>query len=188
MIKRFLNSDVNLIRRLRKSDQHAFEFVYNKFKEKLYYFTRRYLHSTVETEEIIQKVFISLWENRDNLKEEYSLSGLLYKTTINQIYNYFKHEAVRQKYLDHLLTRESPQADDLQQRILHNDLQVILDRLVEEMPEKQQFIFRLSRLEGLSNIEIAKRLGLSVRSVENHIYRALKHIKVRLRKDYQLTE
>jgi len=122
------------------------------------------------------------------LKEEHSLKSFLYKITVNQIYNYLKHEAVRQKYLDHLSILESTESDDSQQDMLHRDLQLIIDKLIERMPEKQRIIFKLSRQEGLSNNEIANRLGLSVRSVENQIYRALKFIKARLREEYQLTE
>ena len=188
MIKSFLNSDVFLIRRLRKSDQQAFEFIYNKFSERLYFFTRRYLHSSADCDEIIQNVFVLLWENREMVKEEHSLKSFLYKITVNQIYNHLKHFAVRQKYLDHLSTLNSPESDDSHQNLLHRDLQFFIDKLIEEMPERQCIIFKLSRQEGLSNNEIANQLGLSVRSVENQIYRALKFIKAKLREEYQLAE
>jgi len=188
LIKRFFNSDQNLIRRLRKGDKIAFELIYNKFKEKLYYFTLRYIHTAIDSEEIIQNVFVSLWENRDALKEGHSLSSYLYKITINQIYNHLKHRAVRQKYFEQISRMETQEADDSQQHIYHMDLQGVIGKLMESMPEKQQFIFRLSRQDGLSNNEIAQRLGLSVRSVENQIYRAVKFIKSKLRHEYHLTD
>ena len=188
MIKVFFNSDQNLVRRLRKSDTSAFEFVYNKFREKLYYFTLGYLHSSAESEEIIQNVFVSLWENRDSLREGHSLSSYLYKITVNQVYNHIKHEAVRQKYFEQMSTLDPAEGEDVQHNFIITDMQNLIDKLMESMPEKQQFIFKLSKQEGLSNNEIAQRLGLSVRSVENQIYRAMKFIRTKLQKESLLTD
>lgn len=188
MLKSLLNSDVFLIRRLRKSDKQAFETIYNKFSQRLYFFARRYLQSPSDCDEILQNVFVLLWENRETVKEEHSLKSFLYKITVNQVYNHLKHEAVRKKYLDHISQVKAPVSDDSHQNLLYHDLQYIIDKLIDKMPEKQCIIFKLSRHEGLSNIEIANQLGLSVRSVENQIYRALKFIKARLRQEYQLAE
>jgi RNA polymerase sigma-70 factor, ECF subfamily len=186
--RKFLNSEAFLIRRLRKGDKQAFELIFNEYKEKLYYFSLGYLHSAPETEEVIQNVFISLWENRDDLKEEATLKNFLYKMTVNQIFNYFKHQAVRQKYLNHVSLMQSLEDDHSQQSIFYNDLKEIIDNLIEDMPIRQQVIFKLSRQEGLSHNEIAVRLGLSVRSVENQIYRAIKYIKENLGEEYIFTQ
>ena len=74
------------------------------------------------------------------------------------------------------------------QYILSNDLEEVVYKIVEELPLRQQVIFRLSRLEGLCHAEIAERLGISVRSVENQIYRALKYIREKLNKESILAE
>jgi RNA polymerase sigma-70 factor (ECF subfamily) len=184
---KFLNGDLYLIRRLRKGDKKSFELIFNKYKERLYFFALGYLHSSVETEEIIQNVFISLWENRNTLIDSNSLKDYLYKMVVNRIYNHFKHQAIRQKYLVHAETQDSLEDDHSQQIIYYNDLKGTIDNLIETLPERQKMVFKLSRYEGLSHKEIADRLGLSVRSVENHIYRALRHIKENLSEEYLLT-
>ena len=184
----FLHGDLYLIRKLRKGDKEAFELIFNKYKEKLYFFALGYLHSSSESEEVIQHVFVSLWENRNTLIEVLSLKDYLYKAVINKVYNYFKHQAVRQKYLNHMLTHESLEDDHSQQSIYFNDLKGTVDNLIAVLPERQQQIFKLSQQDGLANNEIAARLGLSVRSVENQIYRALKFIKENLNKEYYLSE
>lgn len=183
-----MNSDVNLIRRLKKNDNQAFESIFNEFKEKLYYYILGYLRSTEESKEILQNVFISLWESRKSLKEEYILSNYIYKITINHIYNYFKHQAVRQKYIDHIASKVSLEDDHSQQSILFNDLQGHVDRIIELMPIHQQAIFKMSRRDGLSYEEIAGKTGLSVRAVESQIYRALKLIREKLSEESLLTE
>jgi len=185
---RFLNSDAALVKRLRKNDKQAFELIFNKFRDKLYYFTFGYLHSQAETEEIIQNVFVSLWENRDMLKEVYPIQNYLYKVTVNHIYNYFKHQSVRQKYAEHIAFELPIEDHHTEQNIKANDLEEIVDTFVEELPLKQQLIYRLSRREGLCHTEIAQQLGLSVRSVENQIYRALVYIRQKLREESLLIE
>lgn len=188
MKRRFLNSDVNLIQRLKDNDRLAFELIFNKFSKKLYYFTLGYVHSEAETEEIIQNVFISFWENRDMLSEAFPIQNYLYKVTINHIYNYFKHRLVRRRYAENMIIEGTDEDQEAMQYILSNDLEEVVYKIVEELPLRQKVIFRLSRLEGLCHAEIAERLGISVRSVENQIYRALKYIREKLNKESILAE
>jgi RNA polymerase sigma-70 factor, ECF subfamily len=183
---KFYSSELYLVRKLRKGDCESFELIFNNYKEKLYFFARGYLHSDSETEEIIQNVFVSLWENRDLLNEELSIKDYLYKAVVNKVFNYFKHQAVRQKYLEHILIHESEEDNDSQLDISYNDLKDAVNDIVEHLPSRQKEIFRLSREEGLSHNDIASKLGLSVRSVENNVYRALKYIKENLSKEYSI--
>ncbi|MBN2349172.1 MAG: RNA polymerase sigma-70 factor [Bacteroidales bacterium] len=181
-------SDCYLVRKLKDGDKSAFEAIFNKYKEKLYFFALGYLHSSAETEEVIQNVFISLWENRKTLNEKLSLKNFLYKSVINLVYNYFKHQLVHQKYIKHVSDQELQEDDHSQNVIAYNDLKGAVDNLIKGLPLRQQMIFKLSRQEGLSHIEIANRLGLSVRSVENQIYRALRYIRENLNKEYSLID
>jgi RNA polymerase sigma-70 factor (ECF subfamily) len=186
-MKRLFDSDVTLVRQLQKNDKQAFELIFNKYRRKLYFFTLGYLHSQAETEEIIQNVFLSLWENRDMLNESYSLQNFLYKVTVNHIFNHLKHELVRKKYADRF-SDQFIEDNNSEESILMNDLQQVIDSLVEELPMQQQVIFKLSRHDGLSHSEIANNLGLSIRSVENQIYRALKFIRGKLRQESLINE
>jgi RNA polymerase sigma-70 factor (ECF subfamily) len=186
--EKFLNSDESLVRRLKENDKPAFELIFNKFSKKLYYFTLSYLHSQAESEEIVQNVFIALWENRDMLNESFPLQNYLYKVTINHIYNYYKHQLVRRRYFEKMILEGKEEDQEPAQGILANDLGEIMNKIIGELPIRQRLIFRLSRTEGLSHAEIAQRLGLSVRSVENQIYRALKYIREKLSKESILAE
>jgi RNA polymerase sigma-70 factor (ECF subfamily) len=186
--EKFSNSDVSLVRRLKENDKPAFELIFNKFNKKLYYFTLSYVHSKAETEEIIQNVFIALWENRDMLNEAFPLQNYLYKVTINHIYNYYKHQLVRRRYFEKMILERNDEDQEPVQGILANDLGEIMNRIIGELPVRQRIIFRLSRTDGLCHAEIAHKLGLSVRSVENQIYRALKYIREKLSKESILTE
>jgi len=188
LIERSINSDVSLVQRLKENDKPAFELIFNKFSKKLYYFTLSYVRSKAETEEIIQNVFVALWENRDMLSEAFPIRNYLYKITINHIYNYYKHQLVRRRYFEKTILEGKDEDQESVQGILSNDLGEIVNKIVGELPLRQQVIFRLSRTDGLCHAEIAQRLGLSVRSVENQIYRALKYIREKLNKESILTE
>jgi RNA polymerase sigma-70 factor, ECF subfamily len=188
LIENVSNSDVSIVRRLKENDEAAFELIFNKFSKKLYYFTLSYVHSQTETEEIIQNVFVSLWENRDMLSEAFPIQNYLYKVTINHVYNYFKHQLVRRRYFEKMIIEGKDEDHEAMQGILTNDLGEIMNKIIGELPLRQQVIFRLSRAEGLCHAEIAKQLGLSVRSVENQIYRSLKYIRGKLNKESILTE
>lgn len=188
MGSRFSDEDTQLVLRLRQGDIKAFELIFSRYKEKLYFFVLGYVHSPEETEEIIQNLFIALWENRSNLNEAQSLKCYLYKAVTNKVYNYFKHEAVQKKYVEHMVNQTCDDEDQSLQYLYYNDLKGTLKSLVESLPAKQQMIFRLSRNQGLSHQEIADHLGLSVRSIENQVYRALKCIKENLREQQLLTK
>lgn len=184
----FIHNDAVLTRRLKENDKSAFELIFNNFSRKLYCYALGYVHSEAEAEEIIQNVFISLWENRDMLNEAFPLQNYLYKVTINHIYNYFKHQSVRRNYLESVILDGSEADLEVEQSILANDLEETVNRFVGDLPLRQQVIYRLSRMEGLCHAEIAQRMGLSIRAVENYIYRTLKYIREKLKEESLLAE
>ncbi len=187
MGSRYSDDNASLVRRLRQGDVKSFELIFNKYKEKLYYFVLGYVHSPQETEEILQNLFIALWENRQNLNEDQSVKSYLYKAVINKVYNYFKHEAVQKKYFEHLSRQFRDEEDQLLKALYYDELKDSIKSLVESLPERQRLIFRLSRNLGLSHQEIADYLGLSVRSIENQVYRALKCLKENLGEEHLLS-
>jgi RNA polymerase sigma-70 factor, ECF subfamily len=175
-----LHSDLSLVINLRNGDKKAFEAIFNKYKLKLYYYALSYLQSKEEAEEVVQNAFIALWEHRQTLNELLSIKNYLYKSVVNHIYNHLKHEAVRQRYMDYT-SKTMVEADEhVENEIIYNDLEKNLTSLIGYLPPQQQTIFKMSRFDGLSHAEIAEKLGLSVRSVENQVYRALKYLKENL--------
>ena len=179
-----LYSESNLALNLKKGDKRAFETIFEQYKSKLYSFALGYLHSPNEAEDILQNTFLSLWEHRHSIDETLSVKSYLYKTVINNVYNYLKHEGIKRKHVDFTLNYALEEDDYSQRSIYFNDLKQRIESLVEHLPAQQQKIFKLSRWDGLSHDDIARQLGLSVRSVENQVYRALKFIKEHLQEEY----
>jgi len=169
---------------LRNDSQTAFAELFNRYKKKLYYFALSYLNDSAEAEEVVQSVFVRLWENRSTLDETMSIKNFIYKSTVNACYNFLKKKAVRNRYLENELVAFNEAENRSYDEIFYKDLKRQIDNIISSLPSQQQQIFQLSRFEGLSHADIADKLNLSIRTVENQIYRALKVIKDNLKVEY----
>jgi RNA polymerase sigma-70 factor (ECF subfamily) len=178
--------DAKLISKFKNGDREAFRKVYESYCEPLYRFAYSYMKDSFEAEEIVQDVFLKIWVKREEVDEQKSFKSYLYRITVNKVFNELKHRVVKQKYEQHALnfdqtTRETPESS-----IQFQELNKKLDLLLTQLPEQQRNIFIMSRWKGLSNAEIAENLSLSIRTVENQIYRAAKFIKLHLNDDYPI--
>lgn len=178
------NIDPLILRQLKDGNINAFRKIYMVYSERLFHFALSYLKNTFEAEEIVQEVFIQVWEMRNEIDPDRSFSSLIHRMTVNRVFNQMKHQVVRQKYQNYLLhfdhsLEESPEAT------LHfKELESKINSLLAKMPEQQRNIFEMSRMKGLSHSKIAKELGLSVRTVENQVYRASRFLKDQLNEEY----
>jgi RNA polymerase sigma-70 factor (ECF subfamily) len=180
----FIYDDKSLLIQIRNGNIKAFESIFNKYSTRLYFFVLGYLKSHADTEEIIQNCFLSLWENKHGLDESCSLKNYMYTMAVNKVFNFLKHKAVHQNLMDYTFLHETENVYQTEKDILYNELKENVDYVMEKLPEQQKEIFRLSRFEGFTNKEIAGKLGLSVRTVENQIYRALLTIRMKLSNKY----
>lgn len=169
---------------LKNDSQTAFAELFNRYKKKLYYFALSYLNDNAEAEEVVQSVFVRLWESRSTLNETMSIKNFIYKSTVNACYNSLKKKAIRNRYLENELIAFNEADNRSYDEIFYKDLKRQIDNIIASLPPQQQQIFQLSRFEGLSHDDIATKLNLSIRTVENQIYRALKVIKDNLKVEY----
>lgn len=167
--------------RIRDGDIGAFKLLYDRYSKKLYYFSLKYLHNTYEAEELVQSIFVSIWEHRKSLDASRSLKNYIYRSAVNYIYNYMKKRAIRERYIETEIQNGELHSNQTYEQIHLHDLEKFISFIVEALPSQQQKIFQLSRFDGLSHKEIAVKLNLSVRTVENSIYRALKLIREMLK-------
>lgn len=175
--------DIELVERLQKGDVEAFDLIYNKYSRKLYAFGLKYLRSTAETEELVQSVFLKIWENYKNLKKESSFKSYLFTIAYNDICKLFRKRNYLQKFVSDTLYENTQSSSETEDGI---DYQFVLERvqqIVEKLPEKQKNIFLKSRQEGKSTKEIAEEVGLSPGTVDNYISESLKFIRSRLQNE-----
>jgi RNA polymerase sigma-70 factor (ECF subfamily) len=166
------DSDKKLLCGIRDNDLSAFEMLYNRYKRKIYAFSLKYLRNRTEAEDLVQNIFINLWEHRQSLDETQSIK--------NHIYNIYKNRAIRTRYLEYEIKRLDQSSNPTYDLVIMHDLESTINNVVTTLPPQQQKIFSMSRGENYSHEEIAKKLDLSVRTVENQIYRTLKVIRKRL--------
>ena len=174
------NNDNILVARIRDDNKDAFKSLYDSYGKKIYYFSLRFLGSSEEAEDLVQTVFINLWMNRKILDERQEIRSYIYKSAVNSIYNIIKRRSVRARYSETAIREGEPFADTTLEKVVGRDLEELLNSIIENLPEQQRQVFRLSRTECMTHEEIANKLGISLRTVENHIYRALKVIRKKL--------
>lgn len=181
------NTDYKLVKSLKKGDLFAFDQLFSKYSKKLYYFAKGYLGSKEDAEGLVQEVFLMVWNKRTELKEHLSFNAFLYTVTYNAIRKYFRKKAREKKYLDKFLEDYDGKHNKLVTDIEYNNLLELANKAIEKLPEKRKIIFQLSRHKGLSNMEIAKRLDISKKTVENQIHSALKFLREQFGKETLFT-
>ena len=181
------NADYKLVKSLKKGDLFAFDQLFSKYSKKLYYFAKGYLGSKEDAEGLIQEVFLLVWDKRKELKEHLSFNAFLYTVTYNAIRKYFRKKARAKKYLDKFLEDYDGKHNKTIADIEYNNLQELANKAIEKLPEKRKLIFQLSRHKGLTNMEIARKLNISKKTVENQIHTALIFLREQFGKEILFT-
>lgn len=169
-------SDFELVEKLQSGDLDAFDQIFKRFGDKLFGFALKYLKSKEETEELVQDVFLRIWENRKNLKKESSLKSYLFTIAYHNICRVFKKKQIYLKFLEENKSIANS-TFDLEEQIEYKAVLEHIDLLIEKLPEKQKAIFIKSYKEGKSTKEIAKEVNLAPGTVDNHISAALKFLR-----------
>lgn len=170
-----------LVIRLKNGEHDAFERLYNKYWSQVYNFCRLYINSVEDTKEVVQQVFIKIWEARNLIKEDENFKGFLFIITRNLIFNINKKTFNENFYKFSVLTAFSGDAGyEIEEEISATQLKEYIYQLVDTLPSRQREVFLLSRKSHLSYKEIATRLGISERTVENHITKAMKYLRENL--------
>ncbi len=170
--------DIELVSKLQKGDVEAFDLVYAKYAGKLYGFAFKYLKSSVETEELVQSVFLKVWENYKTLRKESSFKSYLFTIAYNEICNFFKRRTYLQNFIaEQVQGNNFPMSNETEEVVNYDLLLEQVDQIIAKLPERQRVIFLKSRQEGISSKEIAAELGISSGTVDNYISEALKFIR-----------
>ena len=179
-------SDQKLVVLLKRDDLKSYEVLFHRYYDLFLTFTKRDVREHVAAEDIVQEVFMQLWLGRDRLDEHRSLYNLLFTMTKHRIYDHFRRrynlEALRRPLSE--FDAVSDEAESPESGLEAEQLRQTIARTVAAMPPQRRTIFALSRQENLSRQEIARRLGVSVRTVDKHLELALREIRLRV-KDFQ---
>lgn len=158
-----------------------FEQIFKAHFKGLHTYACTLIKDPVMGEEMVQSVFVRLWEKKEALEIRENIAGYLYRSVHNECLNYAKHRKVRLAYQSYVLRRHDPHDQEkASEKITTGELERRLEAAILELPEQCRLIFRLSRSEELKYREIADKLGLSVKTVENQMGKALKLLRLKL--------
>ena len=172
-------TDPELVNLLKRNSSFAFQILFDKYSQRIYRFSFSYFKNKEEAEEIVQEVFLKIWKMRSELSSGKSFDSLLFVIAKNTILNTIRKAKSEQVYLDYVLLNPA-KAVSLDEELDFHELERIYKRAVDQLSPKRKEIFLLSRKDSLSNAEIASRLSISVKTVENQMTSALAEIKRKL--------
>jgi len=162
----------------------AFYHLYERYSRRLYGFVLRYIKLESEAEEIVQEVFIKIWESRRKIDIYTSFESYLFTIAYNATISQFRKRASEKKYLEHLRSiQQVENAPDLIDEIQFNELNERVHSLLNEITPRQREIFQLSREQGLTHDEISKKLDISTNTVKKHISNTIAFLKMHLDKE-----
>lgn len=163
---------------LQSGDPSAFETIYNHFATRLYNYVYSRVRLREPSEEIVQEIFLSLWEKRNVLSITSSLESYLFGAAKHKILSYIRSEQVRKRYAAEFVLFAAERFDNSNEELSDlRDLERTLDEKIAELPDKCREVFRMSRVEHLPIQRIAEKMNISTRTVENYISQALRHLR-----------
>ncbi len=162
------------------NDKVAFTYLYNLYWPKVYSFAKLYVLSSFDAEEIVQEVFVKLWEGRLFINEEQNFEGYLFIIIRNLIFNHSRKK-LNEDFYKMTVLEAVEESYNIEEELDTANLKTYIDSLVSLLSPRQQEVFRLSRDCQLSHKEIAMKLHISEKTVECHIADALKFLKKNLR-------
>jgi RNA polymerase sigma-70 factor, ECF subfamily len=162
---------------LAADDAHAFENLFRTYYTELGRFAMKYLRDKETAEELVQDLFVDLWEKRHTLNITGSVKSYLYTATKNRSLNYLKSKLAQLQQLGDDSSELAAHHSNTESLYDQNELEQIIANGIEALPEKCRIIFQLSRHAGLSYAEIAQELNLSPKTVENQMGTALKKLR-----------
>ncbi len=163
-------------KKLRAGDHHAYDIVFLQYKTQINLFLQKLTRSKDVADDITQDVFINLWVKREQIDESRNIRNFLYVIARNAAINHFKREQVRKNTYAELSNGYGlDSAPD--EMLIANEMGILAEITVDNMPRQRKTVYMLSRNEGLSHKEISQKLGISEESVRSHISLALRKIR-----------
>lgn len=166
-----------VLRDLKAGDHAAFEEIFERYSKQLYLFSLSYLKSEEAAEDIVQEVFIKIWNNRAAIKTDTSFQSYIFTIAMNSIRKYFNQLSRQNELRHHVLFETFDFRTDFDDRSDYQRLLYKLQELIHQMPEKRREVFIKKKLEDRSLKEIADELNITPKTVEYHITEAMRFLK-----------
>jgi len=161
--------DKLIINKLKEGDVLSFDNIFKKYNKKVYYFAKSYLKNREEAEDVVQEVFMNLWKYRDQINEYYVFSRYLFKVTYNATCKRFRKQASDKRQLEEVLHNIIIEDNSTNLDIEYNNLLETANLIIEKLPSRQKNIFLLTINDHLNSEQIAQKMNISKKTVENYL-------------------
>ena len=165
-----------LLLQLASGDTSAFETIYHRYSKSLFHFCNKNIFRKEDSEEILQDVFISLWERREHLQIT-SLKQYLFSAVRYKIIRYIQHNKVKQKYVEHFRNFEQVYDEIAEPKKDQSEVFADVEKHLGPLPDRCKHAFLLRLHENLTNAEIAARMNISKKTVEVYMFKAYQHLR-----------
>lgn len=171
-------TDQELTALLKEGNHAAFTEIYRRYWKKLFYIAGKKLNSLDEAEEVVQNIFLSLWNRRETIVITTTLAAYLTVSVKYWIIKILDKQHHQERYVQSIA--KNLLDDSTQQWLEFLDLKEMLEKYINELPEKCQLVFKMSRNQNMSQKQIAEELDISEKTVEAHLGKAIKTLRARL--------
>ena len=177
MQRNFSPDEKEMLLLLKQGHEAGFEKIYKLYSTRLFGNIFKMVKSDAIAQEILQEVFIKVWNNRTVIDPERSFRSYIFRIAENSVYDYFRNASRVKKMRTHILAVAIEQYDHIDELLLRKENNAILDKAISSLSPQRQLVFRLCKLEGQSYVEVGRELGISVSTISDHIVKANKTIR-----------
>jgi len=176
-------AETELVERLKKGDLVAFDMIYDMYAGRLYAFSMKYLKSSDEAEELVQCVFMKVWENHKRLDRNLSFKSFLFTIAYNEICRHFRRKSYLKKYIDETLLTGKLSDTAPEEGTEFQSLLAEVEKIIAGLPDTQKKAFVMCKIDGKPAKEVADGLGLSPGTVDNYVSATIRMIRSRLARE-----
>jgi RNA polymerase sigma-70 factor (ECF subfamily) len=169
--------EYELLSQLKAGDKLAFARLYALYSRPLYLNLFRLLKSEQVAEEILQNIFLIVWEKRETITINHSIRGYLFRIAENKVHDFFRKLKRDRKLYDYILRLSRGKYEDVETKILHSEETALLNKAIENLPPQRKEVFYLCKVEGKSYLEVSRLLGISASTINDHIVKATRAVR-----------
>ena len=166
-----------LLSLLKQGNEQAFEKIYKLYSSRLFGNVFRMVKSESTTQEILQDVFIKIWNNRASIDLDKSFRSYLFRIAENKVYDFFRKATRDKKIQAQLFAAATEEYEHIEEMIYKKENALLLQKAIDSLSPQRQQIFRLIKLDNKSYEEVSRQLGISVSTISDHIVKANKAIR-----------
>ena len=173
-------SETELVERVKKGDLQAFDMLYGIYAGRLYAFSMKYLKSQEDSEELVQAVFMKVWENQKKLDRDLSFKSFLFTIAYNEICRLFRRKSYLRKYVEESMYTASSSDNSVEESAGFHSVLEEVEKIITRLPDKQRKAFIMCKIDGKPSKEVAAGLGLSPGTIDNYVSSTVQLIRSKL--------